>query len=135
VTSVTSVVSDVTGVSATALIDGERRGAVLADLAPGRLRTAGKTADLSMALAGRFTDHHALMCRLHLDRIQALGEAVAGLGAIGPAPHQHFATAQRLASRATVCPGNYMSVKRARADGPATAATTSTQFRVSGSSA
>src|SRR5437762_428026 len=80
-----SVVSDVTGVSATAmieaLIDGERRGAVLAGLAQGRLRTAGKMADLSMALAGRFTDHHALMCRLHLDRMQALGEAVAGLDA------------------------------------------------------
>ena len=146
-----SVVSDVTGVSATAmieaLIDGERRGAVLADLAQGRLRTAGKMADLSMALAGRFTDHHALMCRLHLDRIQALGDAVAGLdghiaplaarhareaallkslpgfgdvivagwlGAIGPAPHQHFATAQRLASWATVCPGNYMSAKKSK---------------------
>jgi transposase len=146
-----SVVSDVTGVSATAmieaLIDGERRGAVLADLAQGRLRTAGKMADLSMALAGRFTEHHALMCRLHLDRIQALGEAVAGLdatiapraarhareaellktlpgfgdvivagwlGAIGPAPHQHFATAQRLASWATVCPGNYMSAKKSK---------------------
>ena len=146
-----SVVSDVTGVSATAmieaLIDGERRGAVLADLAQGRLRTAGKVADLSMALAGRFTDHHALMCRLHLDRIQALGEAVAGLdatiaplvarysreaallktlpgfgdvivagwlGAIGPAPHQHFATAQRLASWATVCPGKYMSAKKSK---------------------
>ena len=146
-----SVVSDVTGVSATAmieaLIDGERRGAVLADLAQGRLRSAGKMADLSMALAGRFTDHHALMCRLHLDRIQVLGEAVAGLdatiaplaarhareagllkslpgfgdvvvagwlGAIGPAPHQHFATAQRLASWATVCPGNYMSAKKSK---------------------
>ena len=146
-----SVVSDVTGVSATAmieaLIDGERRGAVLAELAQGRLRTAGKMADLSMALAGRFTDHHALMCRLHLDRIQALGEAVAGLdatiaplagrhareaallktlpgfgdvivagwlGAIGPAPHRHFATAQRLASWATVCPGNYMSAKKSK---------------------
>ena len=146
-----SVVSDVTGVSATAmieaLIDGERRGAVLAGLAQGRLRTAGKMADLSMALAGRFTDHHALMCRLHLDRIQVLGEAVAGLdaeiaplaarhareaallktlpgfgdvvvagwlGAIGPAPHQHFATAQRLASWATVCPGNYMSAKKSK---------------------
>ena len=146
-----SVVSDVTGVSATAmieaLIDGERRGAVLADLAQGRLRTAGKMADLSMALAGRFTDHHALMCRLHLDRIQALGDAVAGLdghiaplaarhareaallkslpgfgdvivagwlGAIGPAPHLHFATAQRLASWATVCPGNYMSAKKSK---------------------
>src|SRR6202040_2779225 len=54
-----SVASEITGVSATAmieaLIDGERRGAVLADLAQGRLRTAGKMADLSMALAGRFT--------------------------------------------------------------------------------
>ena len=145
------VMSDITGVSATAmieaLIDGERRGAVLADLAQGRLRTAGKMADLSMALAGRFTDHHALMCRLHLDRIKVLGEAVAGLdatiaplaarhareagllktlpgfgdvivagwlGAIGPAPHQHFATAQRLASWATVCPGNYMSAKKSK---------------------
>src|SRR6201982_2523302 len=57
-----SVVSDVTGASATAMIealaDGERRGEVLADLAQGRMRTAGKRADLSMALAGRFTDHH-----------------------------------------------------------------------------
>ena len=52
-----------------ALIDGERRGGVLADLAIGRMRTAGKLADLSMALAGRFTEHHALLCRLHLDRI------------------------------------------------------------------
>ena len=29
-----------------------------------------KTADLSMALEGRFTGHHAMMCRLHLDAIQ-----------------------------------------------------------------
>ena len=89
-----SVVSDVTGVSATAMIEaltgGERRGAVLADLAQTRLRTAGKMADLSMALAGRFTDHHALMCRLHLDRMQALGEAVADLDAkIAPLAARH----------------------------------------------
>ncbi len=146
-----SVVSDVTGASATAmieaLIDGERRGAALAGLAQGRLRTAGKMADLSMALAGRFTAHHAVMCRLHLDRIKVLGEAVTDLdariaplvarhareaellktlpgfgdvvvagwlGAIGPAPHEYFATAQRLASWATVCPGNYMSAKKSK---------------------
>ncbi len=43
-----SVVSDITGMSSTAmieaLIDGERRGEVLADLALGRMRTAGKLA-------------------------------------------------------------------------------------------
>ena len=146
-----SVVSDITGMSSTAmieaLIDGERRGEVLAGLARGRLRTAGKMADLSMALAGRFTDHHAMMCQLHRDRIKMFDDAVADLdariaplvaryareaellktlpgfgdvvvagwlGAIGPAPHQHFATAQRLASWATVCPGNYMSAKKSK---------------------
>ena len=146
-----SVASDITGKGPTAmieaLIDGERRGAVLADMAQGRARAAGKLADLSMALAGRFTAHHALMCRLHLDRIKMLGEAVADLdatiaprvaryareaellktlpgfgdvivagwlGAIGPAPHRHFATAQKLASWATVCPGNYMSAKKSK---------------------
>src|SRR5690242_14357000 len=78
-----SVASSITGASATAmieaLIDGERRGGVLADLARGRMRQAGKLADLSMALAGRFTEHHALLCRLHRDRIKLFDEAVAGL--------------------------------------------------------
>ena len=80
-----SVASSITGVSATAmidaLIDGERRGDVLADLARGRMREAGKMAGLSMALTGRFTDHHALLCRLHRDRITLFDEAVAGLEA------------------------------------------------------
>jgi transposase len=75
-----SVASDITGKSATAmieaLIDGERRGRVLADLAIGRMRTAGKLADLSQALAGRFTEHHALLCRLHRDRVTVLDAAV-----------------------------------------------------------
>src|SRR5690348_13352130 len=87
-----SVASSITGTASTAMIealtDGERRGAVLADLAIGRMRTAGKLADLSMALAGRFTDHHALLCRLHRDRITLFEEAVAGLdkqiGALAP---------------------------------------------------
>ena len=78
-----SVVSDITGKSSTAmieaLIDGERRGQVLADLALGAMRTAGKLADLSMALAGRFTGHHAMLCRLHLDRIKVFDDAVDGL--------------------------------------------------------
>ncbi len=78
-----SVASDLTGRSATAmieaLIDGERRGRVLADLAIGRMRTAGKLADLSQALTGRFTDHHGMLCRLHLDRITLFNTAVCGL--------------------------------------------------------
>ena len=40
---------------------------MLADLAKGTMRS--KIPDLSMALEGRFGDHHALMCRLHLDHI------------------------------------------------------------------
>jgi transposase len=53
-----------------ALIDGERRGPVLAQLAKGRMRA--KIPDLAMALEGRSGDHHALMCRLHLDHIDHL---------------------------------------------------------------
>ena len=52
---------------------------MLADLAMGRMRSAGKLADLSMALAGRFTEHHALLCRLHLDRVKVFDDAVDGL--------------------------------------------------------
>ena len=78
-----SVASGITGQGPTAmieaLIDGERRGAVMADLALGRARTAAKMADLAMALEGRFTDHHALMCRLHLDRIKIHDAAAADL--------------------------------------------------------
>ena len=144
-----SVASSITCQSATAmieaLIDGERRGGVLADLAIGRMRTAGKLADLSMALAGRFTGHHALLCRLHLDRIAVFDDAVDGLdqritgkagrwqretglltsvpgfgdvvaqawlGEIGPAPHRHFATHEKLASWVTLCPGNNISARK-----------------------
>jgi transposase len=62
-----------------ALIDGERRGAVLAELAKGKMRA--KIPDLSMALEGRFGDHHALMCRLHLDHIDHLEAMTARLDA------------------------------------------------------
>ena len=62
-----------------ALIDGERRGPVLAELAKGKMRA--KIADLSMALEGRFGDHHALMCRLHLDHIDHLEAMIARLDA------------------------------------------------------
>ena len=134
--------SDLTGKSATlmieGLIDGERRGQVLADLAIGRMRTAGKLADLSRALTGRFTGHHAALCRLHRDRIMLFGAAVDDLEAkiavraapyqrelqlltsaagsatgwrrrgwlagIGPAPHEYFASHEKLASWVALCP-------------------------------
>src|SRR6266536_100786 len=62
-----------------ALIDGERRPAVLADLAKGKMRA--KIGDLALALEGRFDDHHALMCRLHLDHIDHLDAMITRLDA------------------------------------------------------
>src|ERR1700738_2018448 len=46
-----------------ALIDGERRGQVLAELAKGKMRK--KIPDLSMALEGRFGEQHAMLGRVH----------------------------------------------------------------------
>jgi len=62
-----------------ALTGGERRGPVLAQLAKGRMRA--KIPDLSMALEGRFGEHHALMCRLHLDHIDHLEAMIKRLDA------------------------------------------------------
>jgi transposase len=65
------VVSDPFGVSGraimAALIAGERDPVVLADLARGSLRS--KTARLTEALTGRFTELHAFLARVHLDLI------------------------------------------------------------------
>jgi transposase len=111
------------------------------------MRTPRKLADLSAALSGRFTEHHAALCRLHRDRIKLFKEAVSDLerriavkaapylreqellksadgfgdvvaqtwlAEIGPAPHEYFASHEKLASWVTLCPGNYISAgKRA----------------------
>jgi transposase len=77
-----------------ALVDGERRGAVLADLAKGRMRS--KIPDLSMALEGRFGEHHAMMCRLHLDHIAYLEKTTAELDARIEAMMQPFRAARDL---------------------------------------
>jgi len=143
------VLTDITGVSARlmvdALIDGERRAQVLAGLAKGTLRSAGKQADLSMALTARFTEHHATMCRLHRDQVKLADHAVAKLdeqiaskagrrprelvllrsvpgfgdvvsaawlAGIGPAPHRWFPGHGKLASWATLCPGNNISARK-----------------------
>lgn len=77
-----------------ALIDGERRGAVLADLAIGRMRK--KIPGLSMALEARFEEHHAMLCRLHLDRLDRLDGMLKELGAQIEAMMQPFRAARDL---------------------------------------
>jgi transposase len=76
------------------LIDGERRGAVLADLAIGRMRP--KIPDLSMALEGRFGDHHAMLCRLHLDHLDHLDGMIGKLDAQVEKMMQPFRAAREL---------------------------------------
>jgi transposase len=60
-----------------ALIAGERDPRVLADLARGVMRK--KIPDLSMALAGRFGPHHAVLARTHLDHLDHLEKMIARL--------------------------------------------------------
>jgi transposase len=76
-----SVASALTTLSARdmieALIAGQRDPAVLADLARGVMRK--KIPTLKMACAGRFSDHHALMCTLHLEHIDHLANMITRL--------------------------------------------------------
>jgi transposase len=71
-----NVASDTFGVSGRLMLDalvaGERDPQVLAGLARGVLRN--KTADLRLALAGRFSAHHGQMVALHLARIDHLDQ-------------------------------------------------------------
>jgi transposase len=62
-----------------ALIAGERDPRVLAGLARGVMRK--KIPDLSMALAGRFGAHHAVLARTHLDHLDHLDGMIARLDA------------------------------------------------------
>jgi transposase len=66
-----SVASDITGVSGRsmlqALVDGQRDPATLADLAKRRLRV--KIPELTEALTGRFSEHHAFLARMYLEAI------------------------------------------------------------------
>ncbi|HEV8562968.1 MAG TPA: IS110 family transposase, partial [Actinophytocola sp.] len=76
-----SVASTITTLSARdmieALIAGQRDPRVLAELARGVMRT--KIPDLTMACAGRFGEHHALLARLHTDHIDHLTAMIEGL--------------------------------------------------------
>jgi transposase len=74
-----AVVSDLFGVSGraimAALIAGERDPAMLASLARGTLRS--KTARLSEALTGRFTEHHAFLLTQMLNRVDGITADIA----------------------------------------------------------
>jgi len=73
-----AVASDILGVSGRlmleALIAGDRDPAALADLAKRRLRS--KIPQLTEALRGRFTEHHAFLARVHLDLIDRHTDAL-----------------------------------------------------------
>lgn len=76
-----SVVSDVMGLSARAMLEaivqGEANALVLADLAKGRLRS--KQADLVLALEGTVREHHRFMLAQHLAQIDFLDEQIEAL--------------------------------------------------------
>ena len=78
-----SVVTDVRGVSARAILEALLAGAtdptLLAELARGRLRT--KRDELARAVVGRFTGHHAFLLTEHLSHLDYLEEAMARVSA------------------------------------------------------
>ena len=94
-----SVASHLLGVSGRAMLEaliaGERDPAALASLARGRLRV--KIPQLAEAMVGRFSEHHAFLCRMHLDRIDALDADIGKLSArIAEALQPFPATLDRL---------------------------------------
>lgn len=78
-----AVASDITGVSGRAmlqaLIEGQRDPTALAELAKRRLRS--KIPELTEALTGRFTEHHAFLTRVHLDLIDRHTAAITDITA------------------------------------------------------
>lgn len=90
-----SVVSDVTGVSARAMLEalvaGSTDVSALAEMAKGRLRA--KRSELEQALRGRLREHHAFMIAQHLshldfleEQIGAFDQAVEAAISAGPPP-------------------------------------------------
>jgi len=76
---ISSVLSDIHGVSGRAILDaliaGQRNPTVLAELAKGRARA--RRAALEDALHGRFTEHHARLARMLLEQIDELHAHIA----------------------------------------------------------
>jgi transposase len=75
---VSSVATDILGRSVrdmlAALIAGQRDTHTLAEMARGRMRS--KIPALVKALTGNFGEHHAFLCRLHLQRIDEIGRDI-----------------------------------------------------------
>lgn len=73
-----SVASDISGVSGRlmldALIAGQRDPGVLAEFAKRRMRS--KIPELTEALTGRFSEHHAFLARVHLDLLDQHSHAI-----------------------------------------------------------
>jgi transposase len=73
-----SVLTDIFGASARAMIEaliaGERRPQVLAEMAKGRARA--RLGPLAEAVDGRFTDHHARLARMLLDQVDDLSARI-----------------------------------------------------------
>ena len=73
-----SVLTDIHGASGRAMIDaliaGERRPEVLAEMAKGRARA--RLGALAEAVEGRFTDHHACLARMLLDQADDLAARI-----------------------------------------------------------
>ena len=89
-----SVASDITGVSSRAMLEamiaGQDDPATLADLAKRRMRS--KIPALTEALTGRFSEHHGFLARLHLDLIDQHTAAIDELTArieVVIAPFRH----------------------------------------------
>jgi transposase len=99
-----SVATDVLGASGRdmleALCGGETDPEKLADLARKRLRE--KIPQLRLALAGRVTEHHRFLLRMHLDHLAHLEELIGRLGARVEEVLAPFAEA---AGRLTTIPG------------------------------
>ncbi len=78
-----AVASDILGVSGRAMLEaliaGDRDPARMADLARRRMRS--KIPELTEALAGRFTSHHAFLVRVHLDLIDQRTAAISQITA------------------------------------------------------
>lgn len=78
-----TVASDILGASGRAmlqaLIDGEQDVHVLAELAKTRMRS--RIPDLVAALEGNFREHHAFLCRMHLERIDQITASILELSA------------------------------------------------------